>query len=284
MRVDRWLGRTLAPDRQPLAALDIGPTHLRWALLDQQDGRWRLQIRQCPVPPDSLEGGRLVDYPAIAEAVSQALAEAGVQRLAMALPADLCHARILQTPAGVRPWRRRAWLQAQASQGPFGTQSAWAAHRLDSPEAGWRVLSTSMDTLHDWQGLAEAAHGQLLVLEDAHQAGWRALDQWCGPAPGACLFQVGHACVQALNEHAGRWQWAWRAHDDADSIERCLAFAASRPAVFVVGEGDLTERIGVALAQAGLNPGTPSPNLDSDGDFTGACWPVLGLAGLRWWP
>lgn len=285
MRVDGWLERIWTVDRKPLAALDIGPTHLRWAALDRQAGRWRLQLRQWPVPPGGLEGGRLTDYPAIAEALSQALLEMGVQRLAMALPADACHCQILPMPSGLRPWRRRAWLQAQALQGPFGAQSAWAAHRIEHPQPGWRLMSASIETLQDWQGLAEAARGQLLVLEDAHQAGWRALDQWCCPVPGACLFQTGHACVQALQEHAGRWQWAWRMQTDAaDSIERCVEFAASHSAVFVLGEGELADRLASALAQGGLNPCAPSPDLDGGSDFTAACWPVLGLAGLRWWP
>lgn len=285
MRVDGLLRGVLAADPQPLAALDISPSHLRWAVLDRQAGHWCLQLSQWPMAPGWLEDGRLTDYAAVAEAVSQGLAQVGVQRLAMTVPPEACHCQVLEPPSKVWPWRRRAWLRAQALQGPFGEQSSWVAHRLDGPQAHWRLMSASAEVLQDWQGLAEAAHCQLICLEDAHQAGWRALDQWLAPpAPGACLFQVGTFCVQTLQERAGRWQWAWRTQEQcADPLERCLAHAAGSPAVFVLGEGELAARVYDGLEQAGINPITPSPKLDCQGDFTAACWPVLGLAGLRWW-
>lgn len=287
MRVDSLLRRLVGGDPKPMAALDIGPMHWQWALLDRQAGQWRLQLRQWPVLSDWLEGGRLIDYSAVVEAVSKGLAEAGVRRLAMTLPAEVCHCDLLEPPTGRWRWLQHRWLSQQALKGPLGSQAVWAAHQLEEPTPGWRLMSASIESLQDWQGLAEAAQCELVCLEDAHQAGWRALDQWHPPpVPDVCLFQVGLTCVQALCERLGRWQWAWRMQDRAvDPLERCLEFAANRPMVFLVGEGDLATRIRVGLEQAGHPPREPSPNpeLVLEGDFTVSSWPALGLAGLRWW-
>ncbi len=287
MQVDGLIRRLLGGDPKPMMALDIGPLHWRWALLDRQAGQWRLQLRQWPVLSGWLEDGRLIDYSAAVEAVSHGLAETGVRRLALALPAEVCHCQMLEPPAGRWRWRQHRWLSRQALKGPFGEESVWAAHPMEGPTAGWRLMSASIESLQDWQGLAEAADCELVCMEDAHQAGWRALDQWHPPTtPDACLFQVGVGCVQALWERSGRWQWAWRIQGRSlDPLERCLEFAANRSMVFLVGEGDLAARIRSSLERAGHQPREPSPDpeLVLDGDFSTASWPVLGLAGLRWW-
>lgn len=287
MRLDALLKRMRGHDPKPMAAVDIGPLQVRWALLDRHAQQWRLQLRQWPVMPGWLEDGHLMDYPAVADVLSQGLAEAGVHRLAMTLPAQSCHFQFLPAPSGFWRVRRRSWLQEQVAQGPCGHQVRWAAHLMEAPSPGWRVLSAPPETVQDWQGLAEAAQCELICLEEVHQAGWRALDQWHVPASGACLFQVSATCVQTLQERSGHWQWAWRVQGpQTDPLERCLEFARNCSVVYIAGEGELASRIRMGLEQAGLNPCDPSPipELALDGDFTPACWPVLGLAGLRWWP
>jgi len=233
--------------------------------------------------PGWIVDGQVVDYSALSDALALWLAQTGVRKLAMTLPAEVCCSRLLQQPPHLRPWRRRPWLAQQAALARSQESAVWLAHRLEQSPAHWRIVSAPLDLIQDWQGLAEAAGCQLQLLEDAHQASWRALQRWSdSPSAGACLFQVGASCVQVLQEQAGCWQWRWRSGPaEPELLSSCLSMAEGSPEIFLIGEGELADTLRQGLSQAGRAPREPAllPGLCSEDTVTAASWPALGLAG-----
>lgn len=284
MRANSWFERSVDRERAPVAAVDIGPRTARWMVLERSAPGWRVQTWQWAVMPGWVDGGHVMDFLALSDALSLWLAEAGQRRVALSLPPEICDCQLFKPPFRARWWRPGRWLEQQIRPTGQGEPPVWVAHRVAEPAAHWRVVSAPLDRVQDWQGLIEAAGCELLVLEDAHQASWRALERWsAAPQPGAVLLQVGSACVQALREHNGRWHWAWRARQpEQDLLRLGLETALSHSAVFLIGEGDLADALRSALHEAGCDLREPilDPALQVDASFGAGSWSVLGLASL----
>ena len=278
--------------RRALAGLDIGDTHAHWCVLGRQQSHWQLQQCQSwPLKPGWVEAGRILDYQSLLDALQQWLAGNGVTQLVMALPAEVCVSQVLEAPRRLLPWQRRSWLSRCASEwlGRPPSELSWSAHALSGPTPRWRLTVAPIEQVQDWLGLAEAVGCELVALDEAHQAAWRALDQWQDALPmGSWLLQVGGGSIQALREQDGHWQWAWRESTDSpDWLGRCLAAVGQAP-VFWTGQGDQASALQMALLAAGLHPQRPllsqtlhwAPGLSAP-DEVDALWPALGLASRR---
>jgi hypothetical protein len=275
---------------QALAGLDMGHDHARLVVLARAGRSWRLeQCHEWPLEPGWLQGGRIGDFLPLADTLQQSLADTGVSRLAMALPAEACASAVLEQPGGWSRLRRRAWLQRQAAallQRPL-SDLTWSAHALPGRPRRWRVLCASLDVVQDWMGLAEAAGCDLIGLDEVHQASWQALAHWCCDAPpSTLLLQVGTASVQALQWRGEQWHWLWREQADAQPlIELCLRSLSDASQVALIGDSPLAQELRAQSDVAGKRLLRPSPAqspywaaggpLDRLSD---AFWPALGLA------
>lgn len=291
MRMTRWNQSDGTVD-QARAGLDITDTHVHWVVLGRRGSGWQVRdYQQWPLRPGWLENGQVLAYPELMEALQQWLAGNQVRDLAMALPPEVCFSCVLEAPPRLLPWGRRRWLAASAAdlmQRPV-SELSWSAHQLPGQAQRWRLMATGLEQVQDWLGLAEAIACDCLCLDEAHQAAWRALDRWQAQVqPGAWLFQVSTACVQALCEHDQRWQWAWRDQGQAqDLIERCL-ISAGGAAVYVMGQSPLAQALVQALSAAGLPAQPPEPcdhlNWAAEpvlGRRSPGYWTALGLADRR---
>ena len=290
MRIASFIAQSLAPAPRPIAGLDISDSHVRWVAFGQQArGRPSLQCHEWPLQAGWVEGGRVIEFAALAQALEQWVAVTGVHRLAMALPAEACASIVAEQPKRQMPWQRHAWLAQQASDllaRPV-TQISWSAHALPGRSGCWRLMCTAMEWVQDWQGLAEAAGCELVCLDEAHQASWRALDRWHqGATPGAMVLQVGSACVQALQAVDGQWQWAWRVQAPADDvIAQCLMTLGSASELALIGHSALAAALYQGLQDAGCVVSQPAPvgfgawaAEHSGSELSDAFWPALGLA------
>lgn len=272
-----------------LTGLEIGDTHARWCVLGRHGRQWQVQQLQSRLlKPGWVEAGRILDYQSLVDALQQWMADSGVERLAMALPAEVCVSEVVDAPRRMLPWQRRRWLARCAADllGRPVSELSWSAHALPGSLPRWRVMTVPLDWVQDWLGLAEAVGCELVALDEAHQAAWRALDQWqFEPPAGSWLLQVGPGTVQALQERDGHWQWAWRdATEHPMWLRRCIEAVGQAP-VFWTGQGDQADALQQALLAEGLQPQRPLPSQAlhwapglSAHDEAGCLWTVLGLA------
>lgn len=275
---------------QTVAGLDMGHDHARLVVLARAGRSWRLeQCQQWPLEPLWLQGGRITDFLPLADTLQQQLAETGVGRLAMALPAEACASAVLEQPGGWSRLRGRAWLERQATnllQRPL-SELTWSAHALPGRPRRWRLLCASLDLVQDWLGLAEAAQCELIRLDEVHQASWQALARWYRDAPeSTILLQVGAASVQALQWRDGQWHWLWREQADAQPLlEHCLRAVSAASSLALIGDSPLAQDLrahGEAAGRPFLRPlPAQSPAWAAGGPLdrlSDAFWPALGLA------
>lgn len=289
MRMASW-NQAASAAKSVRAGLDITDTHVHWLVMGRRGAGWQVQqYQQWPMRPGWVESGQVLDYQSLVDALQQWLAGSQAGELAMALPAEVCASATVMPPKHLLPWGRRRWLARCAADllGRPVSELSWSAHAL--PGSAWRLMVAPLDQVQDWLGLAEALGCEAVTLDEAHQAAWRALDRWQeGLPPGAWLFQVGSACVQALHEQGDRWQWAWREQAQAeDMLARCLKSAAGSP-VFLLGQSSLAQDLQRGLAAAGMKPMQPEPcdrlQWASDlylGRRSLGYWTALGLADRR---
>lgn len=260
MRMARW-NQSVGTEDHARAGLDITDTHAHWVVLGRRGLGWQVRdYQQWPLRPGWVENGQVLAYQELVEALQQWLAGNQVRDLSMALPPEVCFSRVLEQPPRLLPWGRRRWLAACAAdlmQRPV-SQLSWSAYELPGGAPRWRLIATGLEQVQDWLGLAEAMACDCQLLDESHQAAWRALDRWQEPLPpGAWLFQASTGCVQALREQDHRWQWAWRDQGQVqDLIPQCLA-SAGDATVFVLGQSPLAQALAEALSAAGLHAQQP---------------------------
>jgi hypothetical protein len=280
---------------QAVAGLDIGHDQARLVVLARVGRSWRLeQCQQWPLEPGWLQAGRISDFLPLADTLQQQLAETGIERLAMALPAEACASAVLVPPAGLSRLRPRPWLQQQAAallQRPL-SELTWSAHALPGRPLRWRLVCAPLDLVQDWMGLAEAARCELVRLDEVHQASWQSLARWYGDAPeSTLLLQVGAASVQALQWRGGQWHWLWREQTDAQRVlEHCLRAVSGTTELALIGDSPLAQDLRAQFNADGRSVLRPLPTqspswaaggpLDRLGD---AFWPALGLACPPHW-
>lgn len=285
-----WTDAAQAGADQAVAGLDMGHDHARLVVLARAGRSWRLeQCQQWPLEPGWMQGGRISDFLPLADTLQQQLAETGIERLAMALPAEACTSAVLEPPAGWSRLRARPWLQQQAAalmQRPL-SELTWSAHALPGRPQRWRLVCACLELVQDWMGLAEAAQCKLVRLDEVHQASWQALARWYGDAPeSTLLLQVGAASVQALQWRGGQWRWLWREQADAQRVlEHCLHAARDAGQLALIGYSPLAQDLQAqfnADGRAVLRPlPAQSPLWAAGGpldQLSDAFWPALGLA------
>jgi hypothetical protein len=275
---------------QAVAGLHMGHDQARLVVLARVGRSWRLeQCQQWPLEPGWLQGGRISDFLPLADTLQQQLAETGIERLAMALPAEACASAVLEPPTGLSRLRPRLWLQQQAAallQRP-PPELTWSAHALPGRPLRWRLVCAPLDLVQDWMGLAEAAQCELVRLDEVHQASWQSLARWYGDAPeSTLLLQVGAASVQALHWRGDQWHWLWREQADAQRVlEHCLRAASGASPLALIGESPLAQDLRAQFNADGrsvLRPlPTQSPSWAAGGPLDrldDGFWPALGLA------
>lgn len=121
------------------------------------------------LPSGSVQDGRIVQFEGLAQALQQLVAQANAgRRIALALPYELGWHRALSVPPGLAPWSWRRWLCAQAEQ--LG-QAPLQDLAFDVQPLGGQPLQVllsvyPLELLDDWQGLAEAAGLEVVLLDD----------------------------------------------------------------------------------------------------------------------
>ncbi len=212
----------------PVLGIDFHAGRMRLVAGAVTRRTWQVQhCAACEWPPEALRAGRLRQFEAVAHALRELVAPLGARaRVALALPEAPLRRRALAVPSGLRPWRWRAWVQAQAEQLGQAPAAALAFDVQPLQRPPLKVLLTvcPREVVEDWQGLAQAAGLELAWLDDRTQALHRAL-AWLAPAPepgcdelvaevsaGSCRLQRGGAGqgwqVQHLDSpHAAEGPW-----------------------------------------------------------------------------
>lgn len=220
----------LAPLRRmpSLAGVDLAPGHARLLACSRAESAWRVErCAERELPPQSLQDGRLQQFDAVCGVLRDLVQQSGAgPRVALPLPPQACRRELLGVPPAMPAWRWRRWLREQAERlagAPLETQALDV--QMLSPQP-LQVLLTicPREVLEDWQGLAEAAGLELVVVDDRVRTMRAAID-----ALG--LVSSGHTCVLAeaqtdtcrlhvwrpgelvQSQELGPWdgvQWLWK--------------------------------------------------------------------------
>jgi hypothetical protein len=167
------------------------------------------RIEHCavaPMPAEGLQNGRIVQFELMAETLQQLVASAGGgRRMALALH-EAAWQQVLELPAGLAPWAWRRWLAAQAEQLAQTSADAlvWCTEPVPGSGSKLRLSVRPLEEVQDWQGLAEAAGLELVLLDERPRVlllALRALD--LGPAAGGTWV-----LAEAEDERCTLHQWA----------------------------------------------------------------------------
>lgn len=233
-----------------LLGIDLGADRCRLLACSRSGPAWA--VEQCASAPleEGLREGRVPHFEQAAQALQQLVASAGQQRrVALALPPSPVWREVLDVPGELRPWHGRRWLSERAEQlsGQSSDSLSWAAELLPGPSARLSLSVRPLDVVQDWQGLAEAAGLDLVLLDDRQrvmQVALRALGLFTGKG-SVWLAEAGE---QTCTLHH------WR----ADQLPEQWTWGAEQPLIGLMAGGDGAAGLAPApLAQAWL-VGSPS--------------------------
>lgn len=280
---------------KPLLGIDIGPSQA--CLLACSRFPRPGHVEQCAVtslPAEGLQDGRIVHFELMADTLRQLVASAGGgRRIAMALP-EAAWQQVLELPAGLAPWAWRRWLTAQAEQLSLGSadELVWCVEPVIGSRSKLRLTVRVLEDVQDWQGLAEAAGLELVLLDDRQRVIHLAL-RALGLEP-----VVGRSWVlaEAEDERCTLHQWSpERAHVQRSWVGELPAFGAqdsqgdanTSDIFFTTGlQADQDRQDFVSWPAGGWITGAPeacqlwAPRLAT---ALGGAWPVLDpSASLSW--
>ncbi len=178
------------PQATPLLGISIQPGGMNLVACSRRAGRWRIDLSLAqPLVPGCVEEGRILQFEVLAQALRDLVqASGGGRRIALAMPVQALQRHRLEPPAGLRPWGWHRWVtdQAQAlAQAPADA----LAMELDCLTDGCWLTACPRESVEDWQGLAEAAGLDLVLLDDPDRVAAlavRCLD-WRAAVPEASL-------------------------------------------------------------------------------------------------
>lgn len=199
----RWPTRSAAP----LVGIDLGasPACVLACSRRPRPGR----IEHCAVaslPAEGLQDGRIVQFELMTETLAQLVASAGGgRRIALALP-QAAWQQVLELPSGFKPWAWRRWLTAQAEQlaQTPADALAWCTEPVLGSRSKLRLSVRALEEVQDWQGLAEAAGLELVLLDERPRVMHLAL-RALGLGPAADGRWV---LAEAEDERCTLHQWA----------------------------------------------------------------------------
>ena len=167
------------------------------------------RIEQCAVlavPADGLHEGRIQQFELMAQTLQQLVASAGGgRRIALALP-EAAWQQDVDLPAGLPPWAWRRWLVAQAEQLAQTPADAlvWCTEPLRAFPLRLRLTVRSLEEVQDWQGLAEAAGLDLVLLDDRQRVMHLALRALAEPPAAPAMWVL----AEAEHERCVIHRWA----------------------------------------------------------------------------
>jgi hypothetical protein len=288
----RWPPRS----GEPLLGIDMGPSQACLLACSRASPLGR--IEQCaalPVPADGLQDGRILQFELMAQTLKQLVASAGGgRRIALALP-EAAWQQELVLPAGLRPWAWRPWLVAQAEQLAQTSADAlvWCTEPLMASPLKLRLTVRSLEEVQDWQGLAEAAGLDLVLLDDRQRVMHLALRALAEPAAAAALWVLAevdlercviHRWAPGLAHEQRSWAgesvplvsdpWGWPASGALAGTPEACQFWAPRLAAELGGAWPVLDPWSRLSWRAGLSP--PSE--------MGCPLAALGLSLRTWRP
>lgn len=273
----------------PLLGIDMDARHARLLACARRRRAWRVErCASAAVPPGSLQGGRIELFDELASTLRQLVAsvDAG-RRIALALPHGFGRQEVLKVPQALRPWRWRRWVCEQAERlGGLPLQDlAFDVQVLGGQPLQVLLSVCPLELMDDWQGLAEAAGLEVVLLDDRARVMRLALSALGVQAAAA----GGLALAQAEEDGCRLWWWA------ADGPPLVHDLAEAPPSAWpadgwLLGTDSACARWLPHLAQAtgghwprldplaplGWGPGLRPP--EDPGDYLVA----LGLALRRW--
>lgn len=182
-----WLSRWPWPPGPALLGIDLEPPQACLLSCARAGRSWR--IEQCAaleLPHESLQAGRILEFEAVAASLKQLVdAAGGGRRIALALPGSAGWHEVLNVPAGLRPWAWRAWVRRQAEllAGAPADTLAIEVQLQPGPPLRAQLSVCPRELVEDWQGLAETADLELVLLDDRSRV-MRLAQQSLGMAPG----------------------------------------------------------------------------------------------------
>lgn len=202
-----WSLRWPARSGDSLLGIDFGVSQT--LLLACSRGPKTGRIEYCavaPLPAEGLQDGRIVQFESMAETLQQLVASAGGgRRIALALP-EAVWQQVLELPSGFQPWAWRRWLAAQAeqlAQSPADTL-VWCTEPVFGSRSKLRMSVRALEEVQDWQGLAEAAGLELVLLDERPRVIHLAL-RALGLGPATSGMWV---LAEAEDERCTLHQWA----------------------------------------------------------------------------
>lgn len=122
----------------------------------------------APMPAEGMQDGRILQFEMMTDTLQQLVASAGGgRRIALALPEAIWH-QVLDLPSDFQPWAWRRWLTAQAEQlaQTSADELVWCTELVLGSRSKLRLSVRALEEVQDWQGLAEAAGLQLVLLDE----------------------------------------------------------------------------------------------------------------------
>ncbi len=183
-----WLSRWPWPSGAALLGIDLESPQACLLSCARAGPSWR--IEQCAgldLPPESLQAGRILEFELLAASLKQLVeAAGGGRRIALALPHSAAWHQTVAVPVGLRPWAWRGWVRRQAEQLAGVSADTLAIEvTLQSGSPLCAQLSVCpRELVEDWQGLAEAADLDLVLLDDRSRV-VRLAQQALGWVPGS---------------------------------------------------------------------------------------------------
>jgi Tfp pilus assembly PilM family ATPase len=260
---------------------------------------WR--VTHCAarqLPPQALQDGRLQQFDVIAGALRDLVKEAGAgRRIAIAVPEESGRRKVLAVPASLRPWDWRRWLRQQAEQllGMPADALVFDVQMLNRKPLEVMLTACPREVVEDWQGLAEAAGLDLVLLDERARVMRMALGVLdMVPATGGAelLAEAGASRCRVHRWQAGRAPrfqdlgGELRGGDDNDDAAPGVEPVTSR---WWVGDGPQAQRwvpelqawAGAPWSAVGLRTRLrwPEGSADADADVYLA---ALGLALRQW--
>lgn len=210
----RWPQR-LQPS---LLGIDLGGGHFRLLACSRRRSSWSVEQWGSVPVDDGLREGRIQHFEQAVRALQQLVASAAQgRRIALALPPSPVWRALLDVPASLRPWAARPWLCERAEQLSAlpADRLSWAAEMVSRQPARLMLSVRPLDVVQDWQGLAEAAGLDLVLLDDRQrviQLALRALGLGNSDS-GVWLAEASEESCTIFRWHAAELpeQWTWGA-------------------------------------------------------------------------
>ena len=251
----------------PLMGIDLGPRQARFLACARHGQSWRIERWALQaIPPDAMEAGRILQFEALVRVLREGMVSAGGgPRIALTLPPQTARTQVLTVPASLRPWGWKRWLSERAEElGQMPIDAlVYDVQMLTRTPLTLRLSVCPLEVVQDWQGLAEAAGLELVLIDDRSRVMHLAL-QALGMAPdGAATLALAEVEQERCHIHL------WQAGEPAAQWEYSGPEDAHLPSSggWLIASDEEAERWSIRLAQD-----------------AGGHWPLLDPLSTLSWP